>query len=123
MVRWLPLIIAAHLLGVVTPLAAQSLADLDVLSDQTVSEASGIALARQQTERGNLLEALATLDRVLALFPNSREARFNHAMLLCWVGDPQGAEVEFARLEENDYEPGVLQRARTDCRTQTVLGN
>jgi predicted Zn-dependent protease len=115
--------IAALALCVLPPVAAQSLSDLDALSDKTASEASGLALAQQQTERGELLEALATLERVMALFPKSREARFNHAMLLCWVGDPQGAEVEFSRLSEKDYEAGVLQRARAECRPRAAQGS
>jgi len=90
------------------------------LSDQTADEATGIAFAQEQTSRGELLEALATLERVLTLFPESHEARFNHAMLLCWVDDPQGAEVEFARLDEDDYAPGVLQQARENCRSATA---
>lgn len=100
-------------------LSAQTLADLDALSDQTATEASGIEIARQQTGRGELLEALATLERVLAQFPKSDEARFNHAMLLCWVGDPQGALVEFDRLDEDDYASGVLKQAQENCRSET----
>lgn len=102
-----------------TPVVAQSFEDIDAMSDQTVDEASGIAAALQQTARGDLLEALATLERVLALHPDSNEARFNHAMLLCWVDDPQGAEVEFERLDEDDYAPGELQQARDNCVSAT----
>lgn len=105
-----------------TPLAAQTLEGLDALSDQTADEMSGIETARQQTTRGELLEALATLERVLALYPESDEARFNHAMLLCWVDDPQGALVEFDRLDEDDYSPGALQQARDNCRSATSVG-
>lgn len=107
------------LMAAPTPLAAQSLAELDALSDLSAEEASGIALAREQTARGELLEALATLERVLALYPESDEARMNHAMLLCWADDPQGAAVEFERLDEDDYASGALQQAREDCPTAT----
>lgn len=110
--------LASALLLVTAPLAAQTLADTDALSDQTTEEAAGLALAGQQTERGALLEALSTLERVLALFPKSRAARFDHAMLLCRVGDRQGAEVEFARLKASEYAPGQLQQARAACRQQ-----
>ncbi len=104
------------------PLAAQSLAELDALSDRTADEASGIAAALEQSSRGQLLEALASLERVLALYPESAQARFNHALLLCWVDDPQGAEVEFERLDEDDYAPGALQQARDTCRSAASGG-
>ncbi|MEE4155019.1 MAG: tetratricopeptide repeat protein [Erythrobacter sp.] len=97
------------------PLAAQSLGELDAIADASASEEGGIALSLEQTERGDLLGALATLERVLALFPKSAEARFNHAMLLCWLDDPQGALAEFQRLEEDDYAPGALEQARANC--------
>ncbi|WOE75901.1 tetratricopeptide repeat protein [Alterisphingorhabdus coralli] len=97
------------------PLAAQTIDDLDILSEQTVDAETGIETARQQTERGELLEALATLERVLTLFPKSAEARFNHATLLCWIGDPQGAIVEFERLDKDDYAKGALKQAEAEC--------
>ncbi len=106
-------------LAVSAPLAAQSLEQLDALSDQTADEATGIATAREQVSRGELLEALATLERVLTVFPESDEARFFHAVTLCWIDDPQGADVEFARLDEDDYAPGTLQQARDNCRAAT----
>jgi len=114
--RLFPGFAAILLMCAAVPAVGQTFADLDALSDQTSEEASGLDLARQQAERGQLLEALATLERVLALFPKSREARFDHAMLLCRVGDPQGAEAEFARLDEDDYERGALAKARAGCR-------
>lgn len=115
-------VICVLVFAVSVPLAAQTIEDLDALSDQTADEGSGIDTALQQTARGDLLEALATLERVLTQFPESAEARFNHAMLLCWIDDPQGAEVEFGRLDEDDYAPGVLEQARENCRSATAGG-
>ena len=118
------IVIPAALLALGTPLSAQpsaeqAFAELDALAEQTATEEQGIAAARQQTEQGRLLEALATLERVLTQFPESAAARFDHAMLLCWIDDPQGALVEFERLDEDDYEPGVLEQARENCGTVT----
>jgi len=109
------LLLAALLVGV-APAAAQDLAALDALSDRSAEETGGLALAREQAARGELLEALATLERVLALFPKSPAARLDHAVLLCRVGDPQGAEAEFARLDAEDYPSGALAQARAACR-------
>lgn len=99
------------------PASSQTLEQLDALSDETAVEQTGIALARMQTERGDLLEALATIERVLTLFPGSAEARYNHAVLLCRVGDPQGALIEFDRLKDKDYPPAALKQAIANCRT------
>ena len=110
---------AAIAIAASMPLAAQTLEDLDVVADQSADEQSGIEAARLQIERGELLEALATLERVLTQFPKSAEARFNHALLLCWIDDPQGAEVEFGRLEEEDYAEGALDQAIANCRAAT----
>jgi Tfp pilus assembly protein PilF len=106
----------AVFLCVGAPLAAETPDDLDKLADRTATEASGLALAREQAARGEWLEALASLERVLALFPKSRAARLEHAMLLCRVGDLPGAEAEFRRLKAKDYDEGALARARADCR-------
>jgi len=106
----------AFLISVSIPASSQTLEQLDALSDETANEQTGMALARTQTERGQLLEALATIERVLTLFPRSAEARFNHAMLLCRVGDPQGGLIEFDRLKNKDYPSGALKQAIADCR-------
>lgn len=108
----------AFLILVSIPASSQTLEQLDVLSDETADEQAGIALALAQTERGKLLEALATLERVLTLFPGSAEARFNHAALLCRVGDPQGALIEFDRLKEKDYPHAALKQAIANCRSR-----
>ena len=112
-------ILSAVLLVSTAPLIAQSLEEIDILVQQTADEERGIAMAREQIERGELLEALATLERVLTVSPESAEARFTHAMLLCWIDDPQGGLVEFERLDEDDYEEGVLEQAITNCASAT----
>jgi hypothetical protein len=105
----------AILILVSAPASSQTLQQLDALSDQTANEQTGIALARQQAERGALLESLATIERVLTLFPGSAEARFDHAVLLCKVGDQQGGLIEFRRLKDKDYPPGALRQAIESC--------
>jgi hypothetical protein len=105
----------AFLILVSIPASSQTLEQLDALSDETADEQAGIALARQQAERGAWLEALASIERVLTRFPGSAEARFNHAMLLCKVGDPQGGLIEFGRLKDKDYAPAALKQAIASC--------
>lgn len=105
----------ALLILVSIPASSQTLQQLDALSDETADEQTGVALARQQAERGAWLEALATIERVLTRFPGSAEARFDHAMLLCKVGDQQGGLVEFRRLKDKDYPTGALKQAIATC--------
>lgn len=106
---------AALVLLISVPASSQTLEQLDALSDQAADEQSGIALARNQAERGELLEALATIERVFTRFPKSAEARFDHARLLCRIGDPQGARVEFDRLKDKDYPSQQLKQAKASC--------
>lgn len=104
------------------PATSQTLEQLDVLSNQTADEQTGIELARRQTEDGAFLEAIATIERVLTSFPRSAEARFQHAMLLCRLGDPQGALIEFGRLKDKDYPSNALKQAIANCRNTTGQG-
>ena len=52
---------------------------LDALARATAQPTSGVALARKQIAAGDLLEALATLERVIINHPQSNEARLLHA--------------------------------------------
>ena len=100
---------------VVSPVYAETLEELDALIDASSDEQSGIAMARQQASRGELLEALATLERVLAENPKSREARLIHAIYLCRVDDKQGGMVELSKLKKKHYGEETLAEARRRC--------
>ena len=98
------------------PAASQTLEDLDALSDITADEQSGIAAARQQASRGEYLEALATLERVLAAFPKSRDGLLIHALYLCEIDDRRGGMLEIEQLKERDYGRELLGQAKEQCR-------
>lgn len=98
-----------------SPLAAETLEELDALSDLSVDEGAGIAAAKEQAERGEYLEALATLERVLAVHPLSHEARLIHAVYLCKVDDKRGGLVELDRLKKKYYGGDLLSEARAMC--------
>lgn len=104
--------------GVLTcaPLSAETLEELDALSDLSADEAAGIAAAREQAGRGQYLDALATLERVLAVHPKSRDARLIHAVYLCEIDDRRGGLVEIDRLKERHYGKDLLDEARAMCR-------
>ncbi len=68
--------------------------ELDPLAEASQSIGSGMALARLQLEAGELIAALATVERVLIVHPEADEARLAHAGLLCRVDDPAGARSE-----------------------------
>ena len=97
------------------PLGAQTIDQLDTLSDLSADEAGGIAQAKQQGERGEYLEALATLERVLAVYPKSHEARLIHAIFLCKVDDRQGGLVELGKLKKKHYGKELLAESRALC--------
>ena len=104
-------------LGALTaaPLGAETLEELDALSDLSANEETGIQAAREQAARGEYLEALATLERVLAAHPKSRNARLIHAIYLCQVDDRRGGLVEIGRLKARNYADGMLDEARAMC--------
>ena len=112
-----PLVAAVLLVcGLATaPLAAETLDELDALSDSSADEALGIATAKQQADRGEYLEALATLERVLAVHPKSASARLIHALYLCKVDDKQGGLVEIDKLKKKEYGKELLAEARAMC--------
>jgi len=98
-----------------SPSHAETMEQLDALSDLSVDEDTGIAAAKQQAERGQYLEALATLERVLAVHPKSQEARLIHAIYLCKVDDRRGGLVEIGKLKKKYYGNELLEQAREMC--------
>ena len=97
------------------PSSAETLEELDALSDLSVDEEAGINAASELAGRGQYLEALATLERVLAVHPKSRAARLIHAVYLCRIDDRRGGLVEIDRLKEKHYERRQLAEARAIC--------
>jgi hypothetical protein len=107
--------VLACALPMASPLDAETLAELDALSDVSVDEAGGIAAAQEQAGRGAYLEALATLERVLAVHPKSAEARLIHAQYLCAVDDRRGGLVELSKLKKKQVGEQRLAEARSAC--------
>jgi len=95
--------------------SAQTLEDLDRLAQASVKPKEGLVLAQSQAGAGDWLEALATLERVLAIDPKNKQARLMHASLLCSVDDPEGAKVEFARLKSGAYKKAEWTAAIAPC--------
>lgn len=109
-------------LVLVQPAFAQSLEDLDRLVQGSAKPADGFALARSQAGAGGLLDALATLERVLAADPKHIQARLLHASLLCRIDDRDGAAAEFARLRSKDYKPAEWSAAQVPCAAAAPTG-
>ena len=107
------LLVAGAVLG--STAGAETPEELDVLSDLSADESAGVALAQEQASRGEWLEALATLERVLAEHPKSRSARLLHALYLCNVDDRMGGAVEYGKLREKDYASEDLATVRNRC--------
>lgn len=94
---------------------AQTLEDLDRLVEASAKPKDGLVLAQSQTGAGQWLEALATLERVLAIDPKNKQARLMHASLLCSVDDLEGAKVEFAQLKSSAYKKAEWAAAIAPC--------
>lgn len=94
---------------------AQTLEDLDRLAQSSAKPKDGLILAQTQAGAGEWLEALATLERVLAIDPKNKQARLMHASLLCRVDDLDGARVEFARLKSSAYKKPEWAAAMAPC--------
>lgn len=97
------------------PASAQTMADLDYLSDISANEETGIDAARAQADSGTYLEALATLERVMAAHPRSLGARLLHAVYLCRIDDRQGGLVEIDNMDEDDFGEQNIADAREQC--------
>jgi len=94
---------------------AQDFTEIDTLSDIATDEEAGIAEASKQAAAGDLLEALATLERVLAVQPKSQGARLLHAVYLCDIDDKQGGLVALNQLKKKDIGEEALSAAYARC--------
>ena len=77
---------------------AETVAELQAMARSSEAPASGTALARRQIANGNLLDALATLERVLILHPEARDAQLLRAGVMCELDDRAGSTAEFDQL-------------------------
>lgn len=94
---------------------AQDFTEIDALSDIATNEQAGITEASEQAAKGDLLEALATLERVLAVHPKSQGARLLHAVYLCDIDDKQGGIVALNQLKTKEIGEEALSAAYTRC--------
>ncbi len=112
------LMLAAACLG--TGLAAPALAQqdneqaIDALIDES-SPANAVPTARAQTAAGDLMGAAATLERALLADPNFNDARLMYAATLCRLGDSQGARIEIAKLNRQDFSEAAWGETQTAC--------
>lgn len=114
--------LALALVLAAAPAAAQTLQDLDQLLDASAKPKAGVALAQTQAGAGAWLEALATLDRVLAAEPKHKQARLLHASILCRLDDRDGARTEFARIKSGDYKKAEWAAAMAPCNALKEAG-
>jgi hypothetical protein len=105
-----------------TPAAAQTLEELDTLVQASAKPKEGLALARAQAAAGAWLDALATLERVLATDPKHKHSRLLHASILCRLDDADGAKVEFSRLKSGDYKKADWAEAIAPCNALKAVG-
>jgi thioredoxin-like negative regulator of GroEL len=112
-------IAAVFAFAAAAPLAAQTVEELDRIVDASAKPADGLAQAQAQIDSGAMLEAIATLDRVLAREPKHKGAKLLRASLLCRVDDRGGAAAAFTRLKEKDYKKDEWAAALLPCEGKT----
>lgn len=93
--------------------------ELDQLADASAEEESGLLLAQEQAKRGEFLEALGTIERVLALHPKSDSARILHAVYLCRIDDLPGGEAELGKLKEKRFSEELWAQTQKICKLGT----
>ncbi len=114
--QMLPLLALALPLGLAaTPAASETIAELTALSRSSAAPAGGISLARRQIGRGELTDALATLERVLINYPQARDAQLLRASLLCQLDDRAGSTAEFGQLRGRGVSEQALDQAIREC--------
>jgi Tfp pilus assembly protein PilF len=90
--------VALLLAALGTSATAETVAELQAMARSSDAPAGGIALARRQISNDNLLDALATLERVLILHPEARDAQLLRAGVMCELDDRAGSTAEFDQL-------------------------
>lgn len=90
--------------------------ELDQLANASAEEESGLLLAQEQAQRGEFLEALGTIERVLALHPKSDSARILHAVYLCRIDDLPGGEAELGKLKEKRFSEELWAQTQKICK-------
>ena len=105
----------ACLFAPASPAWADPVAELEALSRETGSPQSGLALARRQAAGGDLLGAMATLERVLITHPEAEEALLLHASLLCRLDDREGALIEIDELRGRPFPDKLWTDATAPC--------
>lgn len=110
------ILVAAAALAVLPQAAsAETIEELETMLQASAKPAAGLDLARRQADASAWLEALATLDRVIAADPKNKPARLLQASILCRIDDPDGAALNFSRLKKGDYKKAEWKAARAPC--------
>ncbi len=114
--QMLPLLALALPLGLAAlPAAAETISELEALSRTSAAPAGGINLAHRQISRGELTDALATLERVLINYPQARDAQLLRASVMCQLDDRAGSTAEFGQLRGRGVPEQALDAAIREC--------
>ena len=104
------------------PAWADETSDLELMSQATETADKGMAMAREQISRNELLIAAATLQRLMINHPETLAAQLLHASLLCRLDDRAGAAVEFEGLRRKDFKDKDWSEAMAPCADKPNAG-
>ena len=97
------------------PASADPAVALDGLSRATDKVETGMAAAEKLWVAGDVLAALAALERLMIAYPEAHGALLQHASLLCRLDDRDGAKVEFDELDRREFPDRVWAGATAPC--------
>jgi len=115
-------LLAAAALFAPIPAWADETSDLELMSQATETAEQGMALAREEISRNELLIAAATLQRLMINHPEALPAQLLHATLLCRLDDRTGAAVEFEGLRRKDFKDTDWSEAMAPCADKPNAG-
>lgn len=100
-----------------SPARAQedSAAAIDALIGESADAASGVALARRQAAAGDLLAALATVERLRLAYQDDEDMWLLHASLLCRLDDGAGARLELDQIGDRPVSDAAWAEVTAAC--------
>lgn len=109
--------IGAATLAFALPVWAQDRPEsaIESLIDSSSTPTTALAVAKQQSEAGDISAAAATLERVLLVDRTAHMVRLTYVSLLCRLDDRQAAAFELTKLKGYPIDDAAWTQIQADC--------